>query len=165
MLTLSPDRINLHAPYRLVLSDSNVLRFITDHGLVYEIGFAEDYTFMEENLYQFFISELTGNHYAPDSKIKSTVWAVLEEFFQQNENVVIYICDTSDGKQAIRNRLFQKWYNDFEDRDEYAFMSGVAEYEGVGYFASAIAAKSNPNIEEVKLAFEDFVCQVQGKLQ
>lgn len=36
MLTLSPERINQNAPYRLVLSDSDVLRFITDHGLVYE---------------------------------------------------------------------------------------------------------------------------------
>ena len=165
MLTLSPERINQNAPYRLVLSDSDVLRFITDHGLVYEVGFTEDYTFMEENLYQFFISELTGNHYAPDPKIKSTIWAVLQEFFLQNENVVIYICDTTDGKQAIRNRLFQKWYNEFEEKEDYTFMTGMAEYEGVSYFASAIAANSNPHLAEVKQAFEQFVDQIHDKLQ
>lgn len=164
MLTLSPDRINQNAPYRLVLSNNNVLRFITDQGLVYEVGFTEDYTFMEENLYQFFISELTGNSYAPDPKIKSTIWAVLQEFFRQNENVVIYICDTSDGKQAIRNRLFQKWYNEFEEKDNYTIMYGKAEYEGVEYFASAIVANLNPNFAEVKLSFELFLGQIHEKL-
>lgn len=83
-----------------------MVRFITDHALVYEAGFIEDYSLVEEDGYQFYLKEITGKSADADPKIMQTIWAVFEEFFAQNESVVLYICDITDGHQAARARIF-----------------------------------------------------------
>jgi len=98
--------INAKAPYHTICTSGNVAVFMTDSGLFYEAGFVDDATFFEENAYQFYLKELTGTSSSPDRKIMETVGAIIEEFFFENESVVVYICDDSDGRQAIRNRIF-----------------------------------------------------------
>ena len=61
-MNLSTKRINTFSPYKVFLKDNGSLCFKTQSGSVYEVGFVEDYTFMDENAYQFFIMELEGNH-------------------------------------------------------------------------------------------------------
>lgn len=165
MNSLSSERINLTSPYKVISAGEGVVRFITDHALVYEAGFIEDYSLVEEDGYQFYLKEITGKSAAADPKIMQTIWAVFEEFFAQNESVVLYICDITDGHQAARARIFAKWFHAFEHEDKYTFIDGNVTFEEVTYFAAAIIAKSNPRHDEYVEAFAIFKEGVENKLQ
>lgn len=84
MYCLSVEQINRISPYKVeIASDGNSLIFYTRYGLTYEVGFVEDYTFFDENTYQFFIVEKSGNRFLKDSLVKLTVWTIIEAFFKR----------------------------------------------------------------------------------
>lgn len=99
---------------------------------------------MDENAYQFFILESQGKHSVKDPLVRKTIWAIMEIFFLENHPVVLYICDMSDGKQAIRNRLFSIWYYEYEQWVNFTFLSAKVEVESTDYYASVIVKNSNP---------------------
>lgn len=46
-----------------------------------------------------------------DGGVSVTIRDLLAGFFAKNENrVMIYVCDTSDGRGKQRSALFKKWY-------------------------------------------------------
>lgn len=155
--------INKVAPYKVVLVDINSYRFITDWGLVYEAGFVDDSTFMDENAYQFYLKELTGSSGPKDIKVMKTIGAIIEEFFFQNDSVVVYICDDSDGKQAVRNRIFINWFESFEHKDDYTLLTGQGKILNDSYYAAILLAKKNPDYEEIINAFSFFKMELRAK--
>lgn len=163
-MNLPIERINALSPYKVSLKENGSLCFRTLSGSVYEVGFIEDYTFMDENAYQFFILELEGKHSAKDELVKQTIWVIIETFFSENNPIVLYICDMSDGKQAIRNRLFSIWYYEYENKNNFTFLSTKIEVEDTDYYASIIIKNSNPQIEEIRNSFEEFIKELKGKL-
>ena len=62
--------------------------------------------------YQFCIHNDNHIHGSYDNKISTTIIAIIEEFFLQNLNVLLYICDTSDNREEVRNRLFIRWFKE-----------------------------------------------------
>lgn len=165
MYSLSIERINCISPYKVEIADGgNSLIFHTQHGLTYEVGFVEDYTFFDENTYQFFIVEKNGSRFFKDVRVKETVWAIVEVFFQENKNVLLYVCDTSDGKQAIRDRLFEIWFYEYKKREEYAHFTAKVEADSVYYYASVILRVTHPQLNEIKNAFELFTEEMKDKL-
>lgn len=139
------------------------MRFMTDNALVYEAGFAEDYTFLEEGCYQFYLREITGSSAPHDQKIMQTVGAIIEEFFDKNQSVVLYICDNSDGRQAVRDRIFTGWFDIYKNKDNYTLLHGEAEFDGIGYFTSVIIRNDNPDLQDVINAFNEFKQFILGK--
>lgn len=165
MQGLSSERINQTSPYKVISAGEGVVRFITDNALVYEAGFLEDYSIVEEDGFQFYLKEISGKSASADIKIMQTIWAVFEEFFAQNESVVLYICDVSDGHQAARARIFAKWFHTFEHEERYTFIDSNITFEEISYFAAAIIAKSNPRHDEYRNAFIEFQKSIEDKLR
>lgn len=54
-----------------------------------------------------------------DPKFKATLIAIVEEFFRQNNDVMLYVTETKDLKQASRNRLFVRWFNTYKHHELY----------------------------------------------
>ena len=43
-----------------------------------------------------------------------TIANIFEEFCQNTqEAIIVYICDSSDGRQIIRHRKFNAWFNEY----------------------------------------------------
>ena len=40
-------------------------------------------------------------------------------------NIALYICDSSDGRQDLRKRKFDEWYDKHEDPTKFAKMNEV----------------------------------------
>lgn len=165
MLNFFLDRINTKAPYKVLEQTEGTLSFTTDNGLCYDAGFVEDYSFMEEGVFQFFISERSGKRATKDMKVKETVVTIIEAFFEYNEYALLYICDTSDGKQQLRNRLFEMWYNTFSYKKEYTRLSASIMVEDVSFYASVIIKNSNKNFALVSSEFNRFVVEIHDKLE
>lgn len=53
VIDLPIERVNALSPYKVYINNNGSLGFETQYGSVYEVGFVEDYTFMDENAFQF----------------------------------------------------------------------------------------------------------------
>lgn len=164
MLNLSIRTINDIVPYKVTLTHTGSLRFSTQYGLIYEVGFVEDYTFMDNGAYQFYILEMTGSRFKEDPLVRQTICTIIEVFFEGNDLVLLYICDMSDGKQSIRNRLFSKWYHEYENRIDFTFLSSQIEIDFTEYYASILIKNTNPQLEEIKETFLHFIEEMKEKL-
>ncbi len=92
--------INSHAPY-VVKEDSQegTYTFIADSGAEFSIGFMPDDLIQQDESYEFIIGNLNGVKSPRDKKVKETVIAIVEEFFNANKATMLFLCSTSDGKQ------------------------------------------------------------------
>ena len=102
----------------------NIYYFETELGSVYEVLFKPSpYLLGNEKsefanyIYEFIISiEENDEKKIPktDKKIGATAAAIFKDFYlKKGCSVTIYICDSSDGKQLIRKRKFDQWFNEF----------------------------------------------------
>ena len=48
-----------------------------------------------------------------DSKVSKTIIEIIFDFFsnENKESIILYHCDYIDGKQHLRNRIFEGWHN------------------------------------------------------
>lgn len=96
-------KINRCAPY-VVKEDTQegAYTFISDSGAEFSIGFMSDDLIRSDESYEFIIGNLNGVKSPRDKKVKATVIAIVEEFFNANKTTMLYLCSTSDGKQLMR---------------------------------------------------------------
>lgn len=77
---------------------------------------------------------------------------------------MLYICETGDGKQAMRNRLFQYWYSHYERKFEFTFLSvSVKDEEGVMNYATLVMRNDNPRYSDVLTDFGQSVQLLNDK--
>lgn len=50
-----------------------------------------------------------------DKRVRNTIVKLLAEFFKHNEQALIVVLDVLDGKQEARKRLFDQWFNMFNN--------------------------------------------------
>lgn len=163
MKELSLKNINNKSPYRVIRSDSGDYLFATDKGINYTISFTEEFPLGGCMSYQFCIHNDNHIHGAYDNKISQTIITIIEEFFFQNLNVLLYICDTSDNREEVRNRLFIRWFKEFADKTKYTIHSANTIIEGQGFFSSIIVENRNPLINEITDDFEKSAEELSGK--
>lgn len=114
---LSLSSINKTAPYQVWTENGYTFLFRTGDGVTYEIGFVEDYMISDDgDVSQLIISVVNGDASHRDSKIQYTVTAILEEYFKTDYATLVYICDTNDGRQSFRQRLFSIWFHSYSEK-------------------------------------------------
>ena len=108
MNELSLDDINSKSPYLVKRSDDGDYVFQTAKGVIYGIGFIENDPLGGCETYQLSISNQNKKHASYDPDVKNTTLIIVEEFFAKNLDGLLYMCDTSDSREAARNRLFMR---------------------------------------------------------
>lgn len=156
-MTLSLDKLNAKAPYPLMRLSELTYSFVTDQGVHYEVGFYQDTTFMKEGAYHFFIDNSEGEHGSHDPKIVDVVITMLEEFFNQEPSVMLYICDPKDNRQAARNRLYNMWYQTYAFSHEMTMFSDSVTMDGVTYYAGILMRHDHPHHDEILVAYQKFL--------
>ena len=117
-------------------------------GAEFVIGFDED-DFISSESYQFIIVKANDVPSPMDKGVRDTVFVVIQEFFRANNSVMLYICDTGDGKQAMRSRLFHYWISSFLDKGKFTVLqSSVKDGEGIDNYYAIITRNDNPHAKE-----------------
>lgn len=165
MLKFSIESINSRSPYQVRESGEGLFCFTTDESLVYEVGFVRDYMLSTENAYQIFLMPKGTPNVTRDDKMQKTMTVIIEEFFQVNDVLLDYICETRDGRQAARNRLFSKWFSQYPNRDQFTLRTIELEYDDMLYFASVILRNDNPHYHEYLEAINKFEVEMAEKLK
>jgi len=89
--------------------------------------------------------------------------AIIEQFFIENTNVLLYICDTSDGREEKRNRLFVRWFEEFATPERFTMETANATVEGQGFYAAIIVENSNPLLEAIVSDFKQTAESLTGE--
>lgn len=149
--------------------------FITNNGIVYYayiIGAPEyldefeSFNYLNKYGYVFGFSpqEDFGNEYRPshDPLIGPTICRIIQDFMRRFEKVVlVYHCESTDGKQRQRNITFGQWFNAHQGIQpiyknkvqlEVQLIDGTVRKEYLGYFASC----PHTDIEIADLEFQQF---------
>lgn len=159
MNTLRLDIINLHAPYRVRQRDEKpqTYYFKTDFGIEFNISLEEDFSIVPSGAYALDITNREHKRSPLDPKFKQTLITIVEEFFEQNNDVMLYITETGDKKQAFRDRLFVRWFNMYEHKDRYFIQTAEGMMEEQMNFMAIISRKDNPHLYEKVEEFNEIV--------
>jgi hypothetical protein len=148
MISISIEDINSRAPYKVTFNNGD-FDFTTSEGIRYSVSFLEDVPLGNCDTYQFGFRKKEETHSAFDENVKKTLQSIIRQFFLENKNVLLYICDTSDGREEKRNRLFLRWFEEFADPSLFTLCSANATIEGQGFYAAIIVENSNPKIDAI----------------
>lgn len=165
MNALSIDRINTQAPYQVEKDEvTGSYDFVTDSGVHITMYFDEDYMITSGLSYQLIIGNANNKKSPRDHKVQQTILEIVEEFFSTNQAAMLYICETGDGKQSVRSRLFNYWFDAYEYNSRYSIHTTcIKDEEGVSNFAALIIRNDNPLILEIVNEFMETAKALQQK--
>lgn len=116
--SLSLDVINANSEYIVRKDDKEgTLSFVTDSSAEIFISFEKDDILQSGLVYQFGISNPKGTKSPRDSKVRNTILAIIEEFFEKNKAALyisvklVMVCSrcvavcSSIGSAYIRRRM------------------------------------------------------------
>ena len=154
MIDFSLKYIMDNSPYDITLSDVGFI-FKTDYGIHYRVSFdKEDITLGGCDTYQLILQNVEHIRPAHDPKVETTVLAIIDEFFRSNMEVLLYICDTSDGKEGGRNRLFLRWFDKHAAPGRFTICTARAKIENELVYAAIIVENRNPKLKEITADFK-----------
>lgn len=159
---VSLNAINKKAPYHVQFKKNqpNVLQFITDKGLIYNITFVVDQTLALSNIFQLIVEEVLQIHASHDPKIEQTIIAIADSFFSNEERVLSFVCDTKGAHEFARNQLFHKWFIKYNTKDLLK-IDGVVHTEETIFYSSIICSRRNPNFEIIQSTYKDLIVELQ----
>lgn len=165
MNTLNINRLNAKTPYSVWSMREGEYFFKTDFDVLYRIRIEEDQTIWQEGAYEFSIINENKKSSPNDKKVRDTILYIIEEFFECNPDILLYQCETGDNRQAVRDRLFIKWFKEYMGNEKYYIKISTIIAEDIENYTAIIVQKSNPNLENIILDFDNFVGFFQDKPQ
>lgn len=99
-----------------------------------------------------------------DMKMQDTVMLIIEDFFNMNEAALLYICESGDGRQQMRGRLFEFWFSTYRMKDDFLLMPvSIEDMEGQENLAALIIRKDNPKFVDIVSEFSNTVAMFRVK--
>ena len=123
----------------------------------------DDYSIWQSGAYQFYINNESHRPSPNDEKLKATVFRIIEAFFAANPDILLYICETGDGRQSFRSRLFIRWFNNYAGRDQFVMQTAEVQEGETKNFAALIVQKSNPRLKEILAEFDETIIILTNK--
>ena len=96
-------------------------------------------------------------------KVKGTIISIIEEFFRNNADILLYICETGDNKQSMRNRLFARWFNEYRFQQEYVLRTAMVKDGKVENFAAIIVQRNHPELKSILQTFDETIAYFTSK--
>lgn len=107
--------------FEFVGGEHNVYLFTTGADIKYEIKFVPSseyfsaYMDLGAEVFEMVISiadNPTGGRLTADERVAPTIFAFFEDFFLVQRHVIVFICDSTDGRGRARYRKFGHWFHD-----------------------------------------------------
>ena len=165
MNALDTNRINVNSPYK-VWAEGLVLHFETESGIRYAV----DFDCEDSPLYTAYWLNLTNESHKPspsDREIPKTLICIIEEFFRQNPDILLYMCSTDNNQQAQRARLFLRWFNGYEQQQKYVIRA--AEVPGITpddkptkEYVAIIVPRTHPQLQTIIDLFDEEIAMFRA---
>ena len=165
MNTLNWTRINEKSAYEVWQTSECAFNFQTDFDVLYRISFRIEQTIWSDGAYEFSIINQNQKSSPNDKKVRETIFIIIEEFFASNPDILLYQCETGDNRQSMRDRLFLRWFKEYEHSDRYYIKVSTITAEKVTNYTAMIVQKTNPQLETIIKDFDEFIGFFQNKPQ
>ena len=165
MNVLNIARINQRVPYDVWQTSEGDFNFLTEFDVLYRISFRIEQTIWDDGAYEFSITNLNQKSSPNDKKLRDTIFVIIEEFFASNPDILLYQCETGDNRQDMRDRLFLKWFREYEHSDKFFIKVSTIIAEEVKNYTAMIVQKDNPQLNNIIKDFDEFVGFFQNKPQ
>lgn len=105
-----------------------------------------------KNTFSFCIEPEDSKSHHIDARISATIVEILRRFFSVNTNAMIMVCDSTDGKELKRRKLFDRWFEHYSDGSilKYDSSAPLDEYQ---LYISLYMRKDNPYREPLLHSF------------
>jgi len=133
--------------------------FTTNYGIDYKIAFISDYTFSAvsniqiDDIYQVIIEKATEMKEPFDGKVSATICQILSDFYENERNTILYICDDGDKRAEARFRKFNFWYEKSDIKHLLTKIDNVIVNENIAgtakVFSSLVYHNDNKNKETI----------------
>ena len=165
MVELDLDQINFHSPYVVELdSSTGLFKFVSDFGVKFRVAFEEDELLQCGESYQFALINYEGVKSPRDTKVRETVMCIVDEFFHKNQAALLYICETGDGMQKMRSRLFSFWFSIYAEQEDFLFLPQIVyDEEDNENYAALIIRRDNPQFNDLVSEFTNTITLLNGK--
>lgn len=158
MILLSENDINSTAPYKVSVIEKCRAFFTTDFGVLYIVSFDRDDNAMNRTVYQFIILNANNKPSPRDKKLRDTIVSIVWNFFKCNNEVILYLCETGDGRQSMRSRLFSYWFSNFVNKGQFTMLqSSVKDEDGIDNYFAIICRNDYPEAKQVVAEFYENV--------
>lgn len=147
-------------PYPLNNQQDKYYTFVSDYGVEYIITFdiSSHLTVAsyQSTVYEFsFYALSNGVQKLPvDSRVSDTIVSILRTLFDDPFAILLYVCESIDGKQLARKRTFDKWYIQCTDGQQEKYDFNLLS-EAVEIYASIIISVNNPEKQLLLNEFEE----------
>lgn len=92
----------------------------------------------------------TGNRLPADKRTAPTIFAIFEDFFLPKTQIVVFICDSSDGRAKARHRKFGLWfYNNVTQTDLLMKLDRSITDGDRNIYLSLIFSRLNPKVSKI----------------
>lgn len=159
MVSISPERINKKSPYPVFKTrNERTVSFITDFGVHYVASFDVTNLMSCAEIYEFAIINVNNKKSPRDPKLRDTIMAIVLDFFLSSDTAMLYICETGDEKQSMRDRLFRYWAAKYTEYNYFSvYSASVVDEEGIRNYATLILRNDHPKMTEVAAEFASTV--------
>jgi len=161
--------IDMNYEFAFIGGIQNCYTFQTVNQVVYEIKFTPTpYLFGEDSFFAPYTYEFsilvadnpTENNPTFDDRTSYTVASIFTDFYERsNELITVYICDSSDGRQLIRQRKFNYWFYFFVNDDFVKYDDIIRDVDGQKYPVTIILKEQNPFKAKI---IGDFIALIGG---
>ena len=145
--------------YELSGDDQYVYRFATDSEIQYEVKFVpstdyfDTYSELEADVFEMIISVVAnplGGRLPADGRIEATIFSIFEHFFLPQRYALVFICDSSDGREQARFRKFSNWfYQRTVNSTDLAKFDRMAIDGDTIIYLSLILSRRHPNLSRI----------------
>jgi hypothetical protein len=134
---------------------------------LYRVAFIVDESFSAisgddiPNVYQLIIEKATDETEPLDAKVAKTLGEIIEGFFRNEENSLIFICSDEDDKANIRFNKFDRWYSNSEYKSVIVKIDNIihvkiSENESQKMYTSFMFHRNNSNHEKLIEIYSQF---------
>ena len=164
MNSLSLHAVNASSSYEVSAVNDGCYQFFTDYGVHCTVEFVLDDSLLSHETYHLVIVNVNHQKSPSDVKVRDTIIAIIDEFFVENNTTLLYICETGDKKQALRNRLFERWFSTYERKAQYTLVaSSLKDEEGIENYTAIIVRNDNPELSAIIAEFTETISLLSSK--
>ena len=137
---------------------TNTYNFVTKNLFLYRVAFVIDETFSSiagediPNIFQLVVEKASENLEPFDSKVSKTIENIIERFFKNSENSLVYVCSEEKNKAVARHKIFDRWYRNSKHKDFIVKIDNIIKInidglKGQKLYTSFMFHKQNSNYE------------------
>lgn len=114
-------------------------------------------------IYEFeFFPDRDVTDVAHDERVMATILYAIHRTLQAYENIVLYICDNSDGRQTVRARYFNRLFhsNNSVGLNKIDGIVKASPYNEEDRFVSVIYHPANPSAASIQRTFQEVLFHI-----